>query len=209
MTDILKFYGTNLTISGFLHSIPLEWYAPAKQSYSNKLLRACQTPEANKALKFKSIISAATLAIILFQAIQNSLCQNCPIENGLLSWMLCFILIPCNFHVNICRIKAPEISAFINGLIQFDKMYPKKVYRFTEMSFQRFACLVTVLGLMASQTAFPFGAIFGFHWVNPWKFSLAGYWLIPKPNHTTDSTLVKGVALGIKMLVLMFNCWMV
>ncbi len=207
MADILKFYGSNFTISDPFYSIPLEWFTPAKQTYSKKLLRTSQTQEAKKALKFKSIISAATFALILFQAIQNSLCQNDAAKSSILNWMLLFLLTMGNYHVYICRIKAIEMSAFINGLIQFEQMYPKIPHRFKKMKLQELACLATVFGVTASQYILPFGITFGFHWVYPWKFSLAGYWLIPKPNNITGSILARGVALGIKILVMVYNCW--
>lgn len=121
--------------------------------------------------------------------------------------MLFFILLVCNFHTNICQRKAPEISAFINGLIQFDQMYPKKKRQFRTMTFQEVACLVTVFGVTGSMSVFPFGAIFGLHWIYPWKFSLAGYWLIPKSDPLTDSFLIRIVAVGIKILILVYNCW--
>lgn len=207
MADILKFFGTNLKISGPLHTIPLEWFTPPKKTYSDKLIRPFQTPKANRAVKLKSLISVTTLTLLFFQFIQISLNKSAIIEISLLSWMLFFIFTVSNFHINICRIKSPEIAAFINGLIQFDQMYPKKKLQFSKLTFQEFACVVTVYGLYVSSLIFPFGAVFGFHWIDPNKPSLAGYWLIPKPHDFTDNILTKVTVFGIKTVVIMFNYW--
>lgn len=208
MSNILKFYGTNIKISGPFRTIPLEWFTPAQPTYSNKLLRPFQAPEANRAVQVKLIISVATLTLLFFQGIQISLTKNTAIQNSILSWMLIFMLTVSNFFVYVCRKKSPEFAAFINGLIQFDKLYPKKASQYKSMTIQEIACVVTVHGLNVSQVLLPFGVIFGFHWIDPWKPSLAGYWLIPISHGSTENFLTKITALGIKCLVLLYNYWM-
>ncbi len=97
--------------------------------------------------------------------------------------MLIFNISACVYYLHVSKAKAAEISELINAFIQFDKMYPKRAKKLADISLkQRLGMLMATL-LFFSQNVDPFGVAFGFRFNDPWKTSLARYWLIPKPTH--------------------------
>ncbi len=194
MAEILKYFGTNLAISGFLRSVPLEWFSPKD---APKLLKPITKPGYNRFLTIKSHIATLSILLIALQAIYTA---NDP-NSSLITWMIFAMISTCDSHQYFCRTKAAELSDIVNSLIQFDQRYPKKQRKLSEMSVLQLLSTVMVPAVFLTQFVIPIGAVFGFHWNNPWKASLAGYWLIPKLNdiETWISFQVS------KILVLLFN----
>lgn len=57
------------------------------------------------------------------------------------------------------------------------------------------------------QLLIPLGFVVSLHWKNPWKASLAGYWLIPNPSHIGTGALAQALTMIVKTVVVIFNVW--
>lgn len=205
MTELLKLYGSNLKISGPFHTLPFEWYSATTQHDSSKILRHITSKPAQKVLKRKIFLAAATIIAIIVQEIFGKRTSG---QDTTLFFMLTFLLISCNCYVCVLQIKATNIANFLNGLIQFDKMYPSKPVIFAVMSLQELACMVMAKAAFSTGIVIPIGIVLGFHWTNPWKTSLAGYWLIPGQNDQENGALYEFVQILCKLCVLSFNLWL-
>ncbi len=129
-----------------------------------------------------------------------------PLKNVVLPGLLIFISVACIFYLHICHQKAPQIAELVNAFIQFDKMYPTIERKLVDLPILRMFGTVMAKLLFLSLFAVPFGAVFGVHLNDPWKASLAGFWLIPKPSNK-PGFLLEYIAFGIKIFVLAFNYW--
>ncbi len=208
MAEILKIYGSDIKISGPFHTIPLQWYSPDKPLYSSKLLRSITNTAAQKTLKRKSIFVTATICILILQGtLQTNIRNNATSSDSSLYFMLLFILLASNFYVYFCQSKPSYLAHYLNGLIQFDRMYPSKPQKLSTMSLQEIACVVMVKAALFSLIVVPIGIVFGFHWTNPWQASLAGYWLIPEIDNQDNPTLQNIFHLVCKLVVLSYNLW--
>lgn len=87
-------------------------------------------------------------------------------------------------------------------------MYPSKPGNFTNMSLQEKACNIVAKAAFSSGFVVPIGTVFGFHWKNPWKTSLAGYWLIPETTNQENGALYEMVQILCKLCVLSYNLWL-
>lgn len=198
----------NLKISGSLHTIPLEWYTSTNPAYSGKLLRPITKSSTSICLEIKSFLSKATILMIIFQTVYKSFEQNGSNSQQLvINWMLLAMIVPCTFHLQFCKLNASELAAFLNALIQFDKMYPKQPKTFSEMKLQDLLGVVILKAAPVTQVVVPLGAVFGLHLMNPFKASLGGYWLIPDPNTVDKIINGKIPAIVIKFAVLLYNYW--
>ncbi len=207
MADILKFYGTDLKISGPLKSVPLEWFCPEPSTFSKKLLRVITDPRFNKSIIRKSYMSTATVLLILAQGAYH-LCNTTTEtkKSLLLPCMLILILTASMFYFYVCRAKAVEIAELINGFIQFDKMYPKNAKKLFDLPILQMFGMAMAKVIFLSQIVVPIGAVFGFHIHDPWKPSLAGFWLIAKTENESEiDILVDCFAISIKIVVLLYN----
>lgn len=208
MAAIQKIYGSNLKISGLFHTVPLEWYSVAKPLYSSKLLRHINKTAQN-VLKRKTLLATATIIVIIIQGIlQTKFIKSTACQDPTLLMMIIFMLMASNCYVHFCKNEAKNIANLLNGLIQFDKMYPSKPRKFVNMSLEEMACVVMVKFAFFSGVVIPIGIVFGFHWKYPWKTSLAGYWLIPETNDQQNGALYKFVQTVCKLFVLLYNLWL-
>ncbi len=207
MAMILKFYGNNLKISGPLHSVPLEWFSPVPVTYSKKLLRVVDDKSFQRHLLWKSFVVSVTGLLVLAQGIQVCFNKTAdPLKTVILPWMLIIILATCLTYHHVCITKPAEIAELINGFIQFDKMYPNTERKLVDLPILRIFGKVFAIGISVSQVVFPIVVVFGLHLNDPWKASLAGYWIIPKPSNQSG-ILAQSITFGIRIIVLAYNYW--
>lgn len=193
MAEILKYFGTNLKVSGPFRSVPLEWSIPADGPV---LLKPITKQRYRRLLTLKSYIASFSILLIALQAVYNH-------NSSVLTWMILAMISTCDSHQYFCRTKAAQLSNIVNELIRFDQIYPKRQRKLLEMSVLQVLSTVMVPAVFLTQIVIPTGAVFGFHWNNPWKPSLAGYWLIPKPG-----ILEHDISFQVsRILVLLYNFW--
>ncbi len=207
MASILKYFGTNYQVAGPLKSMPFEWFSPAPSIAPNKRMRAINSNNGRITLKQKIRIATATLILLFVQSIHSGLDKNSNKNESVINGMLLAMLITCTLFLNLCPIKAQEIATFINGLLQFDEMYPKIQNKLNKMSATEILSIMFVKSYKLTQYLVPIGAVFGLHWSNPWKASLAGYWLIPKQCNFECGFGTQIYVYVIQFTVLAFNFW--
>lgn len=206
MAEILKYYGTNLKLSGLCHSVPLEWFCPSPPTYSSKLLRVVNTENFDRRLKLKSYVASVTVVLLLFQGLQASFTTS--FKELVLPWMLILLSTACLFYLYVFRKKALEISELINGFIQFDTIYPKTATKLVSMPIRMCFGWVAAKLMFFTQVVYPIAIVFGLHFNDPWKPSLAGFRLIPKLDSQLENyTFAELVAGGIRITVLLYNYW--
>lgn len=208
MVDIIKNYGSNFKISGPFSAIPLEWFTSTKEIYSPKLLRPINDEHSRVKLARKCYISAVTFLLIIFQHIFASKYNPASKSNEIVIWLIISLLSLSIYYVYFFRKNVSHIAEFINGLIQFDSMYPKNPKTFREMTATEFLSMIMVLAAFLSQILFPLAAVLGLHWTNPRKSSLAMYWLIPEQDFVQGNLFLEMVLIFSKLVVMMYNCWM-
>lgn len=210
MAQILKFYGRNRKIWGQCNNVPLEWFRPSQPTYSNKLLRVIENKDAHKALQQKTYDTTATTLLLLFQGtwqvLKNGADYN---QNMILSWVLIILLASLLFDQHVCSHKSAAIAELVNGFIQFEKMYPKRTRNFLDLPVLQRCGNILPNVYFFSQVAWPVGVIFGLHLTDPWKPSLAGYWIIPKVELEPGQNILFGyLAIAIKVILLGYNYWL-
>lgn len=207
MSNILKFFGSNLKISGPCNSVPLEWFRPIPPTYSKTLLRVVKDDKSKKSLRDKSYFATATIVLLLIQGFYESI--NSPYEDFkrvIIPWMLIIISIAGIFYLYVCKTKAAEIAELVNAFIQFDKMYPRVAKRFCELPVGQILGLAMTTAIFFSQIVVPIGAVFGFHLIDPYKPSLEGYWLIHESDNQSErSIFTKCISIVIATFLLIYN----
>ncbi len=202
MANIQTLLEKNLNISNRFYTIPLEW-ASAKRFIPTT------TKSWKRCLKVKSIISKIIPFSIILQTIYKYAKHGN--ENDLEIVTTCLVLgmiIPLAFFFHFCQNIAPELASFLNGLIQFEQMYhPKKSKKLSEMKLQDILQILILKLAPLTQLLLPFGVVFGLHWMNPYKASLAGYWLILDSPKENDCWYYKITAAVNKLIVLGINYW--
>ncbi len=207
MAMILKYYGNNFKISGPLHTVPLEWFRPVPATYSKKLLRVVDDESYRRRLLRRSFISCVTFLLVLFQGIQVSFKNTTdPLQTLILLWLLILILTTCVIYHHVCTTKSGKIAELLNAFIQFDKMYPKIERKFLDLPIKRILGTIMAKLIFLAEVGFPFAVVIGFHWNDPWKPSLVGFWLIPKLSNQSG-TLSESRDFRIKLIVLAYNYW--
>lgn len=211
MTKILKVFGTNLRISGPFHSVPLEWFAPSQLTYSKKLLRVIETKSAEKSLKLNSFVSTVTVVMLWIQVIHGFLrsSYNDPKNSSILPFGFVLLLTASNVYFHICRMKRVQIAELINGFIQFEDIYPILDARKTfDLPIVQLFGILFARVMFLTQFVVPIGAVFGMHFKNSEKPSLAGYWLIPSDKSDWQNEIMfEYSAVGIKLGILLYNYW--
>ncbi len=208
MADILRYYGTNLKISGPLHGIPLEWFSPSAPTYSDKLLRPINDRIKIRNLNKQSLLSMVTIFILMVQGVQSSNSDGDELNyQPVVLGLFLIILVMSTFQSVLCRLKTLALAELINGLIQFDRLYPKRQKKLREMSiYELFSLLMPKAGF-SWQVTISIGTVFGLHWSNPWKITLAGYWLIPKEINSECQIISTIYFVICRIVVMMLNFW--
>ncbi len=207
MGEIIKLFGTNLKVSGILHSIPLEWFCPPKPAYSSKLLRPINDIKYTKTLKRKSFIATATLFIILCQGLVSL--KNSSIADTDIYWLVVIFIFTGTYFQNLSRTSSSEFAVFINALIQFDFMYQKQPRLLGNITAIEFLSSVFVQALFLTEFIIPAWAVFVLNWNQSWKISLAGYWLIPNSAlEILGFDASKILQVFVIAVVLVYNFWM-
>lgn len=207
MAEVLKNFGTNVRISGPFQTIPLEWFSPSKPTYSTRLLRAVDSKPTDRALKIKTSILLGTIVVIIFQTILDFTHNSNTIQSGMSSSVAILNLSLSYLHIHFCRILAQQIVLLINGLLQFENLYKKPKRKLSNMSVFEILNRMMIKLVILSYVLLPLGIVFGFHWNHPWKASLAGYWLIPKPNTVGTGIFAIVLTTILKHVVLFFKYW--
>lgn len=182
MSAIIKFFGKNWKICGIFQSLPLEWYAPVHVSYSPILLRSISNIQKLRVLSMKFVVLAVTMLVLILQAIlQGKYKAQKDTSNTLTTWLAIALFLAFIIDTFICHAKAPEIAEMVNGFIQFDCIHNKKATKsWKSLSSHEILTAMMAYAVIMTQILLPLGFVFGLHWHNPWKASLAGYWLISK-----------------------------
>lgn len=207
MSEILKNFGTPAKISGVFQSLPLEWYSPNVPTYSRKLLRVVDSKPGRRSFHAKLYIFMLTILLIIFQAIADFMVTGDAIRSGIPCSVTLMVLSYSYFDTHICRIFAPQIASFVNGLLQFDHLYEPRKQKFKNMSVLEKSNAVYRKLVSWAEVPFPLGISLGSHWHNPWKTSLAAYWLIPKTCLLENGTISEIITLFIKVVVMLYNSW--
>lgn len=206
MAETVKYFGTNRAISGCFPSIPLKWVSSATKPRATTL-HVLNSKNETKNLKFKSYVATAVFLLLIIQCIQAFLDNTSSESENVINIMLLGLLTECIVCLNWSQMRASELAAFINALLEFDQLYPTAPNKLKDMSLQRLTSIINVKALILTEYLLPVGATFGLHWNNPWKASLAGYWLIPNPGDFKCGILSKIYLHGTKLIVMAFNCW--
>ncbi len=204
MAEILKNFGSNLKISGPFQTVPLEWFFPTKPTYSTKLLRFVNTESANQASAKKSNILLGILSLVILQTIVEFKHKSESIQNHMSYCVTVMLLSTSYLHIHLCRMFAPQIALFINGLIQFDFIHQN---RKNNISVLEVLNKVMIKLMLCAQVILPLSIVFGLHWNYPWKASLAGYWLIPKADDLGTGSLGEILRMIIEQVVMLINAW--
>lgn len=208
MADILKVYGSNLKMSGPFHAIPLQWLKSKETLYSPKFLIAIEEERYRVTLARKCYLAGATFLLIIFQEVLHLNFSSTISSDEITFWLLIVVLIASNCFLNFTRHTASQLAELINGLIQFDSMYPKEQKTLKETSIREILSNIMARAVVFSQYMIPVGAVFGLHWNNPWKSSLAMFWLIQKPAVETQNVFLHTIQVGTKLVVMFYNLWM-
>lgn len=208
MSAIIKFFGENWKICGLFQSLPLEWYAPVYVQYSPVLLRSTSNIHKRKLLSMKLVVLAVTMLVLLLQAIwQGKYEAQKDTSNTLTTWLSIALFLAFIIDTFICFAKASEIAEMVNGFIQFDYIHKQTATKsWTSLSSHEMLTALMAYAVILTQILLPLGFVFGLHWHNPWKASIAGYWLITKRVYSFAD--MDGILeLLTRVLILTANYW--
>lgn len=207
MAEILLNFGSKIQISGPFRTVLLEWFSPEIATYSAKLLRSIDSEPTYRAFKIKSNILLVTTIVVVLQMVFDLTRNSGSIQSIMTCCVTIMILSFSYIVIHLCRMFASQIALLINGLIQFDHLYEKRKRNFRNMSVLEILNKIMTKSAFWAQLLIPAGFVVGLHWNNPWKASLAGYWVIPKPSYLETGTLAQVLILIIKFVVMLFNVW--
>ncbi len=207
MAEIVKNFKSKIKISGSFKTVPLEWFSPRIPTYSPKMLRSIDSKKAHQAFTIKTHILLGTVVVIILQMIFDFKQKSDSIQSVMLCCITLLILSISYVVVHLCRIFSPQIASLINGLIQFDHFYEKRKRKFKNMPVLEILAQIMIRSSLLAQLIVPFGIVVGLHWNHPWKASLAGYWLIPKPSYLGNGILAQIAILIVKLVVMLLNIW--
>lgn len=205
MAEIVEIYKRK-NISGLIFSVPLEWYTPKDITYSDLLLRPSLDPKRRNICTIKSYIVSLTLILLIIQTLYQFSGEESHLS-GAQAYLT--ITIFCSIHtdIHVGRLKASQIAALINGLIQFDSSFPKAPKKFKDLSLHEKLSYATVYAVLLSDFALPFALVFGLHWNRMRAPSLAGYWLNPLENQNNPLEHCNPLQLCIHIGILLVNFW--
>lgn len=205
MADFLKIYNS-YTLHGYLNSVPLEYFSPTIPTYSKILVRPFTDPKILLRNKIQSLILSCFALAIITQEYYEVYHADEKTLPDVLDWMATTFFISMQSIFHICRNKTVEISTLINGLIQFDKMYPKARKKFLDLTKVELLSTVMIYTIACTEYAVPLTFVFGLYWQNPKRTSMLGYWLIPIVSQNNAKTSASR-GLLIKVAVLLCNWW--
>lgn len=195
-TIFAAFAATN----SYVNCLPLKWNSTSKSFYTVENSREDST---NSNLSIPKIRLWTQFAIhrlmLLALIIQEILVmQSETFGDKILNWMPILMLAYHNFHLKVLLEKSNETATFINSLLQSNckmKEYIKNKKRnFTEKMNLFYSAAVLPLVVI-----FPVGYVFGLHWHNPQKSSLAGYFALGHCENIWENI--------IKFTILSLNFW--
>lgn len=116
------------------------------------------------------------------------------------------ILIMNTLHLHGCAKQAPTLVQYVNGNLQFIEQYKEhETKNRKSLGIQKLSIMLGYM-IFISGSSMPFMIVYGLHWKNPCKPSLAGYWLLGKCNGRGSN--LKYWNLTLKILVLLWNHWL-
>lgn len=152
------------------------------------------------------ILSTIMVAILFLQ---------CRLDNGstpleiILGWISLAILIGCQCCLVEMKRKPTEIRDFINALLQLDFIFKEETEN-RRMPLVHKINLAAVYALIMTAIVLPIGFVYIFHWENPCKSTLVGYWAIWKcytSNEAADMIPPFADLLS-QFLVILLNHWL-
>lgn len=150
---------------------------------------------------------AALLTIVV--AIQCIFKKNDNPMESVLSWLSLFVLVIGQGFVRELTKKPEEITFLFNTIFRLDSVLPdigenKRTPLLIKMN------IMLVHASMLTVFIAPIGFVYGQHWINLCKPSLAGYWLIPMCKSTSGypSTTQASIDFFVKFFILLFNHWL-
>lgn len=100
---------------------------------------------------------------------------------SVMSWAFFLLLLLCLIYLHELGRKSVEIQHLLNFLFQLDHILPE-LYSPKRLSFAIKMNIAFIQCDVMTAIVFPIIVVYGFHWGNPCKASLVGYWLLPKCN---------------------------
>lgn len=145
----------------------------------------------------------------LFTTLSTSLTFQCVQKTDLtsiesvLAWILLVVLYTAATYTFEVRRKAIEIRDCVNALFQLDSILPGKYGERTSLSIKIYIVFVYIVNL--STVVLPLAFAHGFHWMNPCRLTLSGYFLIPRCHSHGEATITGFI---IQFCVITLNHWM-
>lgn len=151
-------------------------------------------------------IETMLIVVLIFQYFQKK--DVTSIEN-VIALILWVVILCCILHIHQLRTKATDVVLLINGLFQFDIMYPNPMDNQGKMSLRRKINVAFIHCCAISAVLIPLGIAYGLPLLNPCLKSSAFYWTLPEctaeAKVTQDTT---AIGLITKCVVLLINHWM-
>lgn len=120
------------------------------------------------------------------------------------------VLLCCVSHVQVGRTKTAEMVVLLNALLQFDSIHKDKVVVRRFRSIRDRMNILFVQSIILSVVVVPIGYVYGFHWMQPCKPSIVGYFVIDECHSwpMAKSLFQKTWDKLAKICVFMLNHWM-
>lgn len=174
---------------------------------ASKTLKALKVIPVNGKLIFKLCLSTFFAVVTVSQSYFKRGASS--IEETVVSWVGCQILIVGNFYAYLCLHKANDIVLFCNSLFQFHYQHCNSIL-VKQPSVRIQVSVLFVKCALLSTIMFPITITYGFHWNTSCKSSFLGYWMLNEctssDNLRTSSNNIINVTL--KFGLFLANHWM-
>ncbi len=148
---------------------------------SNALMFVPETAKHIRVLKYKSILHTSLVGLQLFQCLLSSTTlvhQKQSAFDKIFGWLSFLMLLTTSIFLHVTRIHGPILGSYFNNIFDISKriIYVPKLSDFATNK-ARLILLAAPILLFSGNVFGPI-LVFGFHWKNPCKSSLVGYFIL-------------------------------
>lgn len=190
--SVLSILGVTMTKG---RCLPLKWDQRRHRFYLYQLPEADNfeikiQQEKNRLSNQLRIHQGATLVLICQIVFDSVGSESGTSMHKMLNWATLLLCIMYHVHLEFCHARSADISAFMNGLLDCEKIV-KQYGRSRRVTFSESSIILFALACPLTVLFLPVGLTLGLHWISPHKPTLIGYWILWK-SQTIIPRIVKG-----------------
>lgn len=197
--------------------VPLDLVSrPTTERYNPKPLKLSPKSQSQRQFTLRqfrcwlhTFFTFVLLCQCIFKTFPNTNQNNLDFLNSIMGWLIFVLMAVCTFVLHTCLNKCSELKLFLNGLVDLSNkstLITRTPSNFSEL----LEYLLVPLSLLCGLILPPF-IVFGFHWQNPCKTSLIGYFLLEEcHSNTLEMELNMSAFIRrylVKIMVYIANIW--